>query len=583
MDNTQNLTDGMHMLVDAFLMNGLDKMYGVVGIPVTDLARIAQGKGIRYIGVRHESDAGHAASIAGYINGKPGLFLTVSAPGFLNGIVALKEATENGFPVIQISGSSTRNLVDMGEGDYEGLDQFNFAKPFCKAAYRIDRVEDIPLGVARAIRAASSGRPGGVYLDLPADLLAGTMDADAAKALMYKVDDPKPAMIPSTESVQKALDLLKNAKNPLIILGKGAAQAMCDEKIKNFVEQTGIPYLPMSFAKGLLPDDHPQSAASARGLTLKTADVVMLIGARLNWMLNFGNGPHWNPDVKFIQLDIDPMEIDNSRYIAAPVVGDITSSMTLFLEGLKNTPIKVDPAWMNAIKANSEKNNAKFAAKITDPSVPMNHFNALGAVKKVIDEHPEIYIANEGANTLDDCRNIIDMRLPRHRLDCGTWGVMGVGLGYAIAAAVETGQQVVSIHGDSAFGFDGMEVETIARYNLPVCVMVFNNGGIYRGDFQNIGTDGDPSPLTLMASAHYEKMMEAFGGQGFYAKTPEDVEKYLRMAIESRKPTLINVELSIHAGVESGHIGNLNPQPVTGPLSPEGMAKAATAKESVAK
>ncbi len=662
---TGNLTDGMHMLVEALLTNGLDKMYGVIGIPVTDVARIGQGEGIRYIGLRHESDAGNAAAAAGFITGKPGVFITVSAPGFLNGITALKEATENGWPVIQISGSSDRaaagfitgkpgvfitvsapgflngitalkeatengwpviqisgssdrQLIDMGEGDYEGLDQYNFAKPFCKAAYRIDKPEDIALGVARAIRAAVSGRPGGVYLDVPGELLGATMDIDAAKATMYQVNDPAPAMVPSQESIDKALELLAGAKNPLIYLGKGAAYAQADKDIQDFVHQTGIPYLAMSMAKGLIPDTDPQNAGSARGLAMRTADVVLLIGARLNWMLNFGKGKHWNENVKFIQIEIDPTEIDNSRQIDAPIVGDIKSAMGMLLEGLKTTPVKVDPAWPQLLQADIEKNNAKFAAKTAVVTSPMNHYNALGAIKKVIDQHPEVYITNDGANALDICRDVIDMALPRHRLDCGTWGVMGVATPYAIAAAVETGDPVVAISvdicrdvidmalprhrldcgtwgvmgvatpyaiaaavetgdpvvaisGDCAFGFAGMEIETIARYGLPVTQIVLNNGGIYRGDFENLGNDGDPSPLTLTASGRYEKIMEAFGGASYYATTPEELEQYLTEAIASKKPAMINVQLSIHSGKESGHISYLNPQPVRGPLATSEM------------
>lgn len=575
-NNTPNvLTDGMHIMVEALLKNGIDKMYGVVGIPVTDLARIGQGKGIRYIGMRHEADAGNAAAAQGFLTGKPGVYLTVSAPGFLNGLVSLKEATENGWPVIMISGSSDREIVDMAEGDYEGMDQLNFAKPFAKAAYRIDKPEQIALGVARAIRAASSGRPGGVYLDVPAALLGATMDQAAAEATIYEVNDPCPAMIPSTESVTNALKLLASAKYPLIFLGKGAAYAQCDDMIRQFVEQTGIPFLPMSMAKGLLPDTHPQSAGSARGLAMRTADVVMMIGARLNWMLNFGEGRHWNKDVKFIQLDIDPMEIDNSRKIEAPVVGDIKSSMKLFLDGLKTIPVKASPDWLKLLDADKQKNVAKFAARTSSTVVPMNHYNALGAVKKVMDKNPNVYLVNEGANALDICRDVIDMQLPRHRLDCGTWGVMGVGLGYAIGAAITTGEPVVTIHGDSAFGFDGMETETICRFKLPVTIMVLNNGGIYRGDFPNLGKDGDPSPLTLDGAAHYEKIIEAFGGKGYYATTPAEVEQFLTEAIASRKPCFINVQLDIHAGTESGHIGNLNPQPVIGPLAEQNKKPAA--------
>ena len=494
------------------------------------------------------------------------MYLTVSAPGFMNGLIPLKEATENGWPVIMMSGSSSRELIDMGEGDYEGMDQLNYAKPFSKAAYRVDKVEDIPLVVARAIRAACTGRPGGVYIDLPGDTLGQTIDADVAEGLLYKVNDPAPAQIPAQHVIDEAMELLASAKKPLIYLGKGAAYAQCDDAIKQFVESTGAPYLAMSMAKGLLPDNHPQNAASARGMTMREADVVVMVGARLNWMLNFGKGKHWNPDVKFIQIDIDPTEIDNSRYIAAPVVGDIKSVVGLFNEYLAKKPFKADPAWLESIQADSAKNNARFAGATTADTVPMTHYNALGAIKKVTDANHDVYIANEGANALDDCRDIIDMYLPRHRLDCGTWGVMGVGLPYAIGAAVTTGKPVISIHGDSAFGFDGMEVETICRYQLSVTVVVLNNGGVYRGDFKNLGDDGDPSPLTLSAMGHYEMLMEAFGGTGYYAKTPEEVEKYVAAGVASGKPTMVCCELSIHSGKESGHITYLNPQPVTGPL-----------------
>src|SRR5437879_4368809 len=330
--NAPGITNGFNLVVDAMKLNGLDTIYGVAGIPVTDLARLAQAKGIRYIGFRHEQSAGNAAAIAGYLTQKPGICLTVSAPGFLNGMVALANATINGFPRIQISGSSDRAIVDLQQGDYEELDQMNAAKPYAKAAYRVDRAEDIGIGVARAIRAAVSGRPGGVYLDLPAKLFPQTIDADVGKRSLIKVVDPAPRQIPGPEAVQRAIGLVKTAKRPLIILGKGAAYAQADADIRALVEKTGIPYVPMSMAKGLLPDTHAQSAAAARSYVLPEADVVMLIGARLNWLLSHGKGKTWGGksakdwgDRKFIQIDISPQEADSNVPIDAPVVGDIGS------------------------------------------------------------------------------------------------------------------------------------------------------------------------------------------------------------------------------------------------------------------
>ena len=338
-DQSQELTDGFHLLIDALKLNGITTIYGVPGIPITDLGRLAQGAGMRVISFRHEQNAGNAAAIAGYLTQKPGICLTVSAPGFLNGLTALANATTNCFPMILISGSSEREIVDLQQGDYEEMDQLAIAKPLCKAAFRILHAEDIGVGVARAIRAALSGRPGGVYLDLPAKLLGQAMDADKGKHSLIKVIDPAPRQIPSLASVQSALDLLKSAKRPLIILGKGAAYAQADADIRAFVEKTGIPYVPMSMAKGLLPDTHPLSAAAARSTVLKEADVVMLIGARLNWLLSHGKGKTWGErgTQKFIQLDIAPTEMDSNVAISAPVVGDIGSCVSVFLHLMGST------------------------------------------------------------------------------------------------------------------------------------------------------------------------------------------------------------------------------------------------------
>lgn len=563
----QNLTDSPHYLAQALMANGIKNMYGVVGIPVTDFARIAQGMGMRYIGMRHEEDAVNAAAAEGFLTGKPAVALTVSAPGFLNGLAAMLEATTNGFPVIMIGGSSTRNVVDMHEGEYEGLDQMNYAKAFCKESFRIDKIEDIPLAVARAMHIACSGRPGAVYIDFPDDAVAQTMDKDEAAAKLWTANQPNPAMPPAQASIDEALKLLSEAKNPLMLVGKGAALAQAEDELKEFVSKTDIPFQPMSMAKGLIPDDDPHCTASARGLALRTADVVLLVGARLNWMLNFGEGKEWNPNVKFIQIEIDPNEIENARPIACPVVGDIKSAMTMLNAGLEKTPFKASQEWLGAIQADSQKNDEKFAARINSGKVPMGHYDALGAIKKVYDQNKDVILTNEGANTLDDCRNIIDIYQPRHRLDCGTWGVMGCAVGYSIGAAVATGKKVLYIGGDSGFGFDGMEVEVACRYNLPITFVVLNNGGIYRGDFENLGKDGDPSPLTLTYDAHYEKMIEAFGGKGYYATTPDEVEQMVGEAVASGKPSFVHVQLADYAGKESGHISNLNPKPVVGPLA----------------
>jgi len=557
----QDLTDGFHLVIDALKLNGINTIYGVPGIPITDFGRMAQAAGIRVLSFRHEQNAGNAAAIAGFLTKKPGICLTVSAPGFLNGLTALANATTNCFPMILMSGSSEREIVDLQQGDYEEMDQLAIAKPLCKAAFRVLHAADIGIGVARAIRAAVSGRPGGVYLDLPAKLFGQVMDAGAGQKSLVKVIDPAPAQIPAPAAVKRALDVLKSARRPLIILGKGAAYAQADAQIRCFVEKTGVPFLPMSMAKGLLPDTHLQCAGAARSTVLKDSDVVMLIGARLNWLLSHGKGKTWgDAPRKFIQIDIEPKEMDSNVEIVAPVVGDIGSCLSALLDGMGTNWPAAPADWTNAVKSKREENIAKMAPRLMKNSAPMDFHGALGALRTVIKERPDAILVNEGANTLDLARGVIDMYQPRKRLDVGTWGVMGIGMGYAVAAAVETGKPVLAVEGDSAFGFSGMEVETICRYKLPVCVVIFNNNGIYRGTDVNSAGGSDPATTVFVKDSRYDKMMEAFGGVGVHVTTPDELKRAVDAAMDSGRPTLINAAIDPAAGSESGRIGNLNPQ-----------------------
>jgi len=559
-DEAQELTDGFHLIIDALKLNDVTSIYAVPGIPITDFLRMSQASGIRVLSFRHEQNAGYAAAIAGFLTKKPGICVTVSAPGFLNGLTALAHATTNCYPMILISGSSEREIVDLQQGDYEEMDQLAIAKPLCKAAYRILHAQDIGIGIARAIRAAVSGRPGGVYLDLPAKLFGQVIEAEAGRKSLVKVIDPAPAQIPAPSAVDRALDVLRHAERPLIILGKGAAYAQADDAIKALVEKSGIPFLPMSMAKGLLPDTHPQCAGAARSTVLRDSDVVVMIGARLNWLLSHGKGRPWGTGAKkFVHIDIEPKEMDSNVEIAAPVVGDIGSCVQALLDAMGDGWQGPPAGWVDAVVSKREENVAKMAPRLVNNNVPMDYHGALGVLRTIIAERPDTILVNEGANALDYTRGVIDIHKPRKRLDVGTWGVMGIGMGQAIAAAVETGNPVLAIEGDSAFGFSGMEVETICRYKLPICIVIFNNNGIYRGTDVNEAGD-DPATTVFVPDARYDRMMEAFGGVGVNATSPDELRRAVNEAIDAGKPTLVNAVIDPAAGSESGRIGNLNPQ-----------------------
>src|SRR5437763_4157977 len=378
-EDEREQTDGFNLVIDALKLNGVKTLYAVPGIPITDFLRMSQASGLRVLSFRHEQNAGYAASIAGFLTKQPGICVTVSAPGFLNGLTALAHATTNCFPMILISGSSEREIVDLQQGDYEEMDQLAVAKPVAKAAFRVLHAADIGVGIARAIRAAVSGRPGGVYLDLPAKLFAQSIDAAAGKSSLIKVVDSAPRQIPAPEAVKRAPDLLRSAKKPLIILGKGAAYSQADADIRALVEKTGVPYLPMSMAKGLLPDTHEQCASAARSFVLPEADVVMLIGARLNWLLAHGKGKTWGGKghkdrggQKFIQVDISPQEMDSNVRIDAPVVGDIGSCVSAFLSGIGSGWAKPPADWLGAINEKKTINVAKMAETLAKNPSPMN-------------------------------------------------------------------------------------------------------------------------------------------------------------------------------------------------------------------
>ena len=554
---------GMYILAESLRRLGLMDVYGLVGIPVTEAAFAMQKLGINYYGFRFEQQAGMAAATHGFLTKKPGVLLTVSSLGFMNGLTATANATVNCYPMIQISGASDPTMVDMNMGTYEQLDQLNTARPLVKAAFRCSYAKDIPAAVARAYRVAVSGRPGGVYIDMTTPALGEIMDASEAEKLFYEPVDIASTVAPTKASVDRAVEMILAAKRPAILLGKGADYAQVDEKIKTLVETYKIPYLAMSMAKGLMPDAGEYSALSCRSTIMEKADVVIVIGARINWMLSFGRGK-WNPEGKFVQLEVEPSEIDRNVPIAAPVVGDMGQSLDMILEAMNGKSMSADPGWLTSLQEESKVKNAKFQTRLADAAKvsPMTHWSALSVIKPVLESNPDVVLINEGANTLDDTRDSVDMSLPRHRVDCASWSIMGMGMGSAIGAAVATGKSVVAVEGDSAFGFSGMDFATICRYKLPVTVVIFNNGGIYNGIGVNPSGGDAPAPTTLDINAKYNLIGEAFGADNYRVDNIADLRKALEAAIASKRPCMIDVQLAADSGKESGHIGYLNPAPL---------------------
>lgn len=564
------LIDGNVLAAKSLARFGVDHMFGVVGIPVTSFANRAVALGIRFIAFHNEQSAGYAASAFGYLTGRPGVLLTVSAPGCVHGLAGLANSMANVWPMVMISGSCDQK--DVGRGDFQELDQIEAVKPFTKFSVKAKHITEIPDAVARVLHWAKSGRPGGCYLDLPTDVLHQTISSSEANTLLAAAEssikgEDVPIPIPPPSDIEKTVSLLRNAKRPLIVFGKGAAFSRAEEELQKLVKTTGIPFLPTPMAKGLLPDTHELAATAARSLAIGKCDVALVVGARLNWLLHFGEPPKWSNDVKFILVDISKEEIE-LRKPSVGLVGDAKKMLELINKAIKDDPFCLGRShpWVENITKKVKDNVARMEAQLAKDVVPFNFYTPLRIIRDAILElgSPAPILVSEGANTMDVGRAVLVQTEPRTRLDAGTWGTMGVGLGYCIAAAAASpGRLVVAVEGDSGFGFSAIEVETLVRYQLPVVVIVFNNGGVYGGDRRSPEEiEGphidDPAPTSFIPGAAYHTVMEAFGGKGYLVGTPEELKTALSECFSARKPAVVNVTIDPYAGSESGRMQHKN-------------------------
>ncbi|CAK7344203.1 unnamed protein product [Dovyalis caffra] len=567
----QALIDGNTLAAKSLAAYGITHMFGVVGIPVTSFANRAVASGVRFIAFHNEQSAGYAASAYGYLTGRPGILLTVSGPGCVHGLAGLSNAMINTWPMVMISGSCDQN--DVGRGDFQELNQIEAAKPFSKYSVKAKDIKEIPKCFFEALDSAVSGRPGGCYLDLPTDVLHQTVSESEANSLIKSAADAleieKGLKKTSTASVEveRAVDLLRNAERPLVVFGKGAAYARAENELKKLLESTGIPFLPTPMGKGLLPDTHELAASAARSLAIGKCDVALVVGARLNWLLHFGEPPKWSKDVRFILVDVSDEEIE-LRKPHLGLVGDAKKVLELVNKEIKEEPFCLgkNHPWVEAISEKAKENVSRMEAQLAKDVVPFNFMTPMRIIRDAILAvgSPAPVLVSEGANTMDVGRAVLVQTEPRTRLDAGTWGTMGVGLGYCIAAAVaEPHRLVVAVEGDSGFGFSAMEVETLVRYQLPVVVIVFNNGGVYGGDRRNPEEitgpfKDDPAPTSFVPGAAYHVLIEAFGGKGYLVGTPDELKSALNESFTAKKPAVINVTIDPYAGAESGRMQHKN-------------------------
>jgi 2-hydroxyacyl-CoA lyase 1 len=534
--------DGATLMARSLKQQGIDHLFGVVGFPITPIAAAAQQEGVAYIGMRNEQAASYAAQAYGYMTGRPGACVVVTGPGVVHGLAGLANAQQNCWPMILIGGAS--ETYRGGMGAFQEERQVLIASPFCKFAHGIESVQRIPYYVEMATRQAINGRPGASYLDVPDDIITGKCDLDKVVEV-ERVPEP-PRMVAPAESIEAALNLLEKAQRPLVLVGKGMAWARAEGEVRSFIERTQLPFLRSPMGKGVVPDDHPLSVAAARTLALQQADVVFLMGARFNWIFHFGLAPRFAKDMKVIQLDIAPEEIGHNKKTEVPLVGDGKAIMAQLNKVLASRQwfYPKDTPWRKALGQKIADNAEQIRPQINDDAAPANYYRALRDVAAWMPKNS--VLSAEGAGTMDIGLTQLNVADARSCLNAGTYGTMGVGLGHAIAACVvHPDRPVIHLSGDSAIGFSGMEMETLVRYNLPAKIVVLNNGGIGPG-MSKIPDNPmfNLKPNALIYGARYDRVMEAFGGKGFYVEDPKKLRAALDEAMNFRGPALVNVMIS---------------------------------------
>ena len=536
-------TNGASLIARSLKQQGVDHLFGIVGFPVVPIALAAQKEGIRFIGMRNEQAASYAAQAAGYLLGRPQGCLVVSGPGVVHALSGLANAQQNNWPMVLLGGA---NGIDQnGMGAFQEERQVLATTPFTKYSHVVERADRIPFYVEQAVRTSWYGRPGPTYLDLPDDVILGTVDE--ADVRMAATIAPPPRSQASDADVEAALAALHSAERPLVIVGKGMAWSRAEAEVRAFLDTTQLPFLSSPMGKGVVADDHPLSVGAARSYALREADVILVLGARLNWIMHFGMPPRFNPDVRVIHLDISAEQLSTNVAAEVGLVGDGKAVVGQLNAALEAEPwsYAADTPWRRSIAEKIASNRAAIESMAADDSKPMNYYRAFRDIKAVIPR--DAIIVSEGANTMDIGRTQLNNYEPRTRLDAGSYGTMGVGFGFAVAAAVvQKDRPVVSVSGDSAFGFSGMELETICRHDLPVTTIVLNNGGI-GGGFEDWPVGQPLPPSALSRTAHYEKVCEAFGGQGFYVEDPADLRPTLDKAMSAGGPSVVNVLIAARA------------------------------------
>lgn len=538
-------TPGSMLVARALQDQGADAIFTIVAGPVTNVIGACGDIGVRPIGVRHEQGASFMAIAHGYVAGKVGVAMTGSGPGVTNTVTGVHVAWDSGYPLLVLGGSAA--LHQRGRMTFQEADSVAMMQPITKWAIQADSAERIPELIAMGYHKALSGRPGPVYIDLPLDVLREEVEDIEIRRAISSTPPAKAQGDPVL--IEQAAELLLNAERPLLIVGKGVRwggdEAFGD--LQQLVDDLGVPFLSSPMGRGFIPDDHPLNVAAARSQAMRGADVVVVLAARLNWMFQMGQG--FAPDAKLIQVDIDAEEIGLQRDVDVGIAGDVGHVLRQLSEALEGrteglAEQRAESPWRHELRETLAKNAERLAPLLASDKMPISHYRLMNEIRTAAPR--DAIITVDGEITMATARQVLQSYGPATRLNSGTNACIGTGVPFAIGAQLARPEAtVISVNGDSAFGFNGMEIETALRHNLPVIFIVDNNQGILGSTLEQ-GLFGDDYPERVgmyVPEARYDKVMEAFGGHAEHVERPEEIGPALQRALAAGRAALIDVAI----------------------------------------
>lgn len=520
------------------LRRHVDTLFYIMGGPMLAAENACIAEGIRMIDVRHEQAGVMMAHAWSRLLNKPGASMAASGPGVMNLVTGVATAWADCAPHVAIGGSAPAHRA--GRGEFQDVDQVNVFKSITKWTDRVLDPARIPEQLATAFRHAVSGRPGPVYLDMPGDVLYQEVDEEKVvyPTAALAVARTRPAG--DARAVRQALELLAGAQKPLVLTGTGVFWSDACEELRRFVETAGIPFYTTPQGRGVLPDDHELSFLAARSTACREADVLLVVGTRSNYINLHFTAPRYSADAKLIQIDIDPLDIGLTRPCDCPIIGDAKAVLQQLLdEGKSRFNSKRYTGWVTHLAEVNHEKTAKAEAQLANDQTPIHPLRLCKEVRDFLDRDAILVV--DGQEILNYGRQSIPTFYPRHRLNSGPFGTMGVGLPFGIGAKLACpDKQVLVLHGDGSFGLNAMELDTAIRYNIPVVTVISLNGG----------WTGDPNhekPGRELGYTRFDKMAEALGCYGEYVEDPAQIRPALERAFKSGVPAVVNVKTDFRA------------------------------------